>query len=261
MDFDGQNEPPTSAPDDELDKLRRSSAFAREVVAVVSHDLRNPLDAILTGTRLAMQLQPQPPGVTRLLERVLRSAKRAERLVHDLLDYSQAHAIGSIPVHLSRHDVTNIARGAVDEAMLTNPILAISVVSEGTCEANCDADRLAQVLINLLSNAATHGKPAAPIVVRVANVSDELHVDVINENIEGPIPEGLISRLFEPFNQGRGPTRHDFQRRSIGLGLYIANQIMKGHDGRIAVESTKGATTFTVVLPARQSEEASVAAP
>jgi sigma-B regulation protein RsbU (phosphoserine phosphatase) len=248
MDFDGPSAPLDASPEASLDEVRRAAAFAREIVAVVSHDLRNPLDAILTGTRLAIQIQPQASDVTRLLERVLNSAKRAERLVHDLLDYSQVCASGSIPVRRARHDVADIARAAVDEAMLTNPILAISVVSDGDCDADCDADRLTQVLINLISNAATHGRRAAPIVVSVAHAGDELRLAVINENALGPIPEGLLPRLFEPFN--RGVARDDFQRRSVGLGLYIANQIMKGHGGRIAVESTKRATTFTVILPA-----------
>jgi sigma-B regulation protein RsbU (phosphoserine phosphatase) len=259
MDFDAQGAPPDASPEAPLDEVRRASAFAREIVAVVSHDLRNPLDAILTGTRLAIHMQPQVPDVTRLLERVLNSAKRAERLVHDLLDYSQVCAIGSIPVRRARHDVADIARAAVDEAMLTNPILAISVVSDGDCEADCDADRLTQVLINLISNAATHGRPAAPIVVRVADAGDELHVDVINENARGPIPADLLPRLFEPFN--RGGTRDDLHRRSVGLGLYIASHIMKGHDGRIDVASTRRTTTFTAILPAPRSEEAAVVVP
>jgi sigma-B regulation protein RsbU (phosphoserine phosphatase) len=259
MDFDGQSAPPDASPEAPLDEIRRASAFAQEIVAVVSHDLRNPLDAILTGTRLALHMQPQAPDVTRLLERVLNSARRAERLVHDLLDYSQVCAIGSIPVRRARHDVADIARAAVDEAMLTNPILAISVVSDGDCEAECDADRITQVLINLISNAATHGRSAAPIVVSVAHAGDELRVGVINENALGPIPDGLLPHLFEPFNQGR--TRDGFHRRSVGLGLYIANHIMKGHGGRIDVASTKRTTTFTVILPAPRSDEAAGVVP
>jgi sigma-B regulation protein RsbU (phosphoserine phosphatase) len=237
---------------DLVSELRRSATFAQELVAIVSHDLRNPLHAIMVGTDLALRQVKDNERAISTLARVMNSARRAERLLHDLLDFSAARAGGGIPMHFRRGELGRVAQRVVSELTLAQPGRTFDVRHDGPVEIDCDTDRIAQALSNLLSNALTHGRAGEPIIVDVRMDAAGARLEISNKNANGAIPAELRRTLFEPFKRG-GP-RAMSRNRSVGLGLYIVDQIVKGHGGRIDVHSDLEATTFAIALPRHQSE-------
>jgi sigma-B regulation protein RsbU (phosphoserine phosphatase) len=235
-------------------ELARASEFAQELLAIVSHDLRTPLNTIVMGTSVALKhLSSDQVRVTRSLDLVLTGARRAERLIHELLDFSQARAGGGIPIRVQPADLHELARSTAEEFLGAHPGLAIRPTQEGVGAGEWDADRLRQVISNLLANAESYGRKGAPIILSTAVQGDSACIVVRNENESGPIPADLLPILFDPFK--RGAVGRSPGTRSIGLGLYIVDQLVKGHRGRVDVASSQssGTTTFTVYLPRTRS--------
>lgn len=229
----------------------RAQDLARELVAIVSHDLRDPLGVVLVGATFVADTHADLPSVAVPLRRVVAATKRAERLVHDLLDFSQARAGGGIPLHLAEVDVRELVAGAVDDVRTLHPDRVVELTHEGDGSASVDPDRFAQILSNLLGNAIAHGAVGAPVRVSLRTSASRLVLAVENGNASAPISAALKEVLFDPF--ARGAARATSGKRSIGLGLYIVDQLVLGHRGRIDVVSSDAGTTFTVVLPRRPS--------
>jgi PAS domain S-box-containing protein len=227
------------------DELRRRAEFDQQLIGIVSHDLRNPLNAIGIATSLLLQrgqLDEQQVGIVR---RITSSSERAVRLIGDFLDFTQARVTGRIPVSRRSVNIKEIARQVFDEVLLTQPSRQGTFTHEGEQTGIWDPDRIAQVIGNLLGNAFQHSPESS--VVRLATRGDD-HVVTIEVHNEGtPIPPEDLARLFEPFERG---TDASATGRSIGLGLYISRQIVNAHEGTLEVRSIEGeGTTFTVRLP------------
>jgi signal transduction histidine kinase len=229
-----------------------TAKFAQELLAIVSHDLRSPLSAILVGATLLEQLGPAKEAYTRSVQRILTSARRALRLIDDLLDFSLARAGGGIPVCRDKAHLDELARSVSEELELAHPGRTVHVEWEGDCTGEWDAQRIEQVLSNLVGNALAHSPYGSTVSVSVRGGEDVV-VTTQNINREGPIPAELIGVLFEPFKRGIDKSRYH-----VGLGLYIVDQIVKAHGGHIDVASADPSTTFTVHLPRRYAR---VAAP
>lgn len=228
-------------------ELRRTADFAQELLAIVSHDLRNPLSSVMMGAQLVLQLEPGNAKIPTTVRRILSSARRAERLIYDLLDFSQSRAGGGIPIHLRPADLQTVVRGATDDLELVHPGRTFRIAHDGDGFGEWDADRLAQVLSNLLANAVVHGRKDTPIELSTRGDAESVSISIHNANREGPIPEELVPVLFDPFK--RGVVRAISSTRSVGLGLYIVNELARGHRGRVDVSSNASGTTFTVHLP------------
>ncbi len=182
------------------------------------------------------------------LTRIVRSGERATRLIHDLLDFTQAKIGLGIPVTFADVNLHQLAARVIDEIQSTHPDREILFDHSGDATIRCDADRVAQVLGNLLSNALTHGDDAAPVTVTVR--SESLQVTLEVRNVGPPIPTASLPHIFQPMTRGLNQT--DASRRSIGLGLFIVKEIVEAHRGTVTVRSTVGdSTTFTVVLPSQ----------
>ncbi|MDB4963939.1 MAG: sensor protein [Myxococcales bacterium] len=238
-----------------LAELTRRSQYEQRLIGIVSHDLRNPFNAIGLGSE-ALQRYPLEPGAQRIVARISRAAERATRLIKDLLDFAQARIGSTIPVNPQPTNLREIVEQVVDEIQAAAPGRVIRIGHDGDETGSWDADRLAQVIANLVGNAVQHGSPGAPIVVesRISGVEAVLTV----EN-EGPgIPADEIDKLFEPYQRG---SRSSAGAGSMGLGLYIAREVISAHGGSIEVESSPQATTrFTVRLPRFSSSSAPSAA-
>jgi PAS domain S-box-containing protein len=216
-----------------------------DVVAIVSHDLRNPLNAISLASLSLLRHDPLTEAQGRGLRRIVSAADRAHRMIRDLLDFTQARAGGAIPIHPRPVDLHELTRQVVDEVHLANPGRHISVEARGDGHGEWDEDRLAQVITNLVGNALQHSPEGSQ--VRVASRAEEKGVTLSVHNGGNPIPAELLPVIFEPYR--RGPAAA-LGRGSIGLGLYISRQIVLGHGGHIDVRSSKEeGTTFTVWLP------------
>jgi signal transduction histidine kinase len=232
------------------EELRQRSETLRlneMFTAVLSHDLRNPLNAILTGA-LLLQRSSDDPAVGEIAARILSSGQRMTRMIEDMLDLTRARLAGGIPLNRSPANFATLVNRVVQEARTTHPDRALEVSVEGDLAGEWDVDRLQQIASNLVGNAVQHGEHTPPIVIRLNGVSSE-HV-VLSVANGGLIPPELLPSIFDPFQSGR----HG-RGKGLGLGLYIARQIAEAHQGTIGVESKPGAgTVFTVRIPRRLTE-------
>ncbi len=178
--------------------------------------------------------------------RIQSSAERATRMIRDLLDFTQARLGGGIPVHPGPLDLSTFVPTVVEEVQLSFPEREIRFEHRGDGRGSWDADRLAQVLTNLLNNALRYSPAEAPVSVRVRGEAERLDLEVHNP---GPaIPAEVLGRLFQPLQ--RGTSHDDPGGRSVGLGLFIVQHIVHAHGGTVEVRSTDTeGTTFTIRLP------------
>lgn len=229
-------------------EMRARADFERQLIGIVSHDLRNPLSAITLAVSVLLQRGGLDERLQRQVQRIHRAAERATRMIRDLLDFTRARQGGGIPVFPRPCDLHELVHTVVDEVRAASPGRRLQVVEEsGSGAGTWDPDRLAQALSNLLGNALQYSPPDTP--VRVASRCGEEGVVLEVHNRGTPIPPEQQPRIFEPLE--RGVERpEDRGGRSIGLGLYIVRSIVQAHGGAVEVRSTaEDGTTFTVRLP------------
>src|SRR5262245_37602465 len=224
---------------DRTETLRLNEMFT----AVLGHDLRNPLNAIVTAAQLLEHRSPDQ-SVKKTAARMLSSARRMSRMIDDMLDLARARLAGGIPLKRERADFGALVQRVVMEHQSAFPNRRIDLRSEGDVTGEWDVDRLAQVASNLIGNALQHGDPQYAIEVRLASSPDDTVVfSVANE---GRIAPELLPHLFDPF---RGGGAAAIRNEGLGLGLYIVQQIVLAHQGRIDVDSGETRTTFRVSIP------------
>ena len=212
-----------------------------ELVAVVSHDLRNPLNSISITASLISSMSSEPE-VLAAAQRIDRSAKRMASIINDLLDLSRTRLGGGMAVEPGPCNLREIVQTAVDEVVSGGA--QVSIEALGELDGTWDSARLAQAVSNLLGNALEHGEKGHPISVRLDGVdSSFVQVGVHNR---GSIPPEHREHLFQPYVSHA----KDTSRKGLGLGLYIVSQIAHAHRGEVFVStSTPSGTTFTVRIP------------
>ena len=195
----------------------------------------------------ALLRQDLDDRVTRVARRILTSSERMDRLIGQLLDFAQVRHGQGMPIRRRPGDLAEIARRVLDEIEAAHPEQAVSLVVQGDARGDWDADRLAQVISNLVANAIRHGDGRA-IAVTIRSGPAEVAVEVHNGG--HPIPAALLPEIFDPFRRGSSRSRAGAQ--GVGLGLFISQEIVRCHGGRIQVSSSEAAgTAFTVRLPRR----------
>jgi len=221
--------------------------FAEQMVGIVSHDLRNPMSAILIGSKLLAGDIPIPEDrKARLLGNVVNSAERAQRLISELLDFTAARIGKGLAVSRQPLSLHELVAQVVDELSLAFPGREIvhRRLGDGACSAA--PDRLAQVLGNLVGNAHAYGAPDSRVTVTSALQGDRASVSV--HNFGTPIPASLRETLFEPMVRGGDV---DNSVRSVGLGLFIVKAIAQAHGGAVQMQSSaEDGTEFVVAFPA-----------
>ncbi|TFZ01200.1 CHASE domain-containing protein [Ramlibacter rhizophilus] len=225
-------------------EMRQRLQFSELLVGIVSHDLRNPLNVIQLNTALLSQAE-LPENFARCVRRIQASGEQSLRMIRDLLDFTQARLAGGIPVVRAPGDVAGIVQQAVDQVRVAHPGREVAFSAQGSGTGTWDADRIAQVVSNLVSNAIVYGDANAPIRVAVDGTGQRVRLSV--HNLGEPIRPELMGTLFEPLRQGSSVGARG---RNIGLGLYIVQQIARAHGGRVHCSSSREAgTLFTVELP------------
>jgi len=215
-----------------------------DLVAVVSHDLRNPISAISMSASVLLKREGLQDWQAKGLSRIYSAADRALRLIRDLLDSTQARVSG-IPVEPRPLDFHSLAGHVVEEVQLAHPERRILFEASGEANGAWDADRVAQVITNLVGNAVQHSPSDTPVRVGSRGLDGMVLLEVHNEG--PPIPADLLPKLFEPFRRGKGAGG---ALGSVGLGLFISRRLVEAHEGTIEVKSKEGeGTTFTVRLP------------
>ena len=228
-------------------KTKAALTTREEFLAIVSHDLRNPLNHISIS---AQNLLEEPEDIKELASSINRSAGEMLRLIEDLLEVERI-AVGKLTLHYEEHDVSEIIKQAVEELQGAAAFKGITLEAEPQDVCGyvvCDRSRVMQVLSNLIGNAIKFTPAKGQICVscqRTGPEGKEVQVSV-SDTGEGIAPE-KIKTIFERFSQ-----IHDQDRRGIGLGLYIAKMMVEEHPGRIWVESKLGeGSTFHFTLPLR----------
>lgn len=225
--------------------LQRTVRFSELFVGILGHDLRNPLSAIATAASL-LRRRADSDKVAKPAARILNSAGRMGRMIDQLLDFTRIRLGEGIPVEQRQTDLVDVCRMAIDEVETIGATPAVELKGIGDSVGSWDADRLLQLVSNLLSNAVVHGKVAGSIVISIDGTEDDtLVLDIHNA---GAVPQTMLPLLFEPFRSG-SPHKQEGSH-GLGLGLYISQQIAHAHAGRIDVSSSESeGTRFTVYLP------------
>ena len=212
-------------------------------MAVLSHDLRTPLQSIKAAATVLTR-QPDPGKVANMAERMLSSSQRMSRMIEDLLDVTRIRQAEGLPLSPQPASLQTLLQRTLQEVETGFPERRLESEMMGNLEGIWDGERLCQVLTNLLGNAMHHGDPAQPVQVTADGRQDD-RVSITVRN-GGTIPAELLPTLFNPF---RGGERRPGQHQGLGLGLFIAHQIVRSHGGRIDVRSADGVTSFRVELP------------
>ena len=231
-------------------ELKRHADLDRartQMLALVSHDLRDPLHSITMAARLLEHSPPRQDGTQqRMGARIRASTTRMQRLVGELLDFSRLrHGLG-LGIQRQRIDLHALVLDLCDESRQSHPDVPLTLESaEPVCEAEVDPDRLAQALGNLIGNARHHGDLGGEVMVRLQSNGEWLHVEVRNRG--QAIPEAAVAQLFTPFKESSAQAggRH----RGLGLGLYIAHAIAQAHGGSLGYRHEAPDVVFTLSLP------------
>ena len=221
--------------------LEHALKLNETMMAVLTHDLRTPLAAILLcADKLSLDLPDDSP-VQRTLGHLENSAQRMARMVGQLLDFSKIRT-GGLRLHATDCDLAELATAVVAEIARAYPQARIDLQVDGCAQLQGDPDRLAQLLSNLIGNAVLHGGDA-PVLVRLAGDRDvPLRLQVRNA---GQIPHALLPRLFEPFKA----SFHD--SRGLGLGLFIASEFARAHGGTLVAQNLDATVVFETLLQRR----------
>nr|WP_314628144.1 hybrid sensor histidine kinase/response regulator [uncultured Noviherbaspirillum sp.] len=226
----------------QLDELRQALHVNEMFTAVLGHDLRNPLAAVLNGAELLL-LMSSDQKVGAVASRIRSSARRMEKMVSQLLDVARIRA-GGVALELCRGDYAQLCRRIVDELKQAGHANPVQIDASGSTDGLFDPHRIGQVLSNLLGNALQHGDPVASVAVRIDGTdASQLTLSIHNR---GAMPAAVMEQAFTPFRPGRDARRQP----GLGLGLYIAKYFVDAHGGSIALASSEAdGTTFTITLP------------
>jgi PAS domain S-box-containing protein len=231
--------------------LEQDLVFREQLLAVLGHDLRNPLGAISASAFLLGRSGELDARELQAVERIRRSGARMARLIDDILDFARSRLGGGIPVTRQHMNMAEVCKTTLEELQVTFPERQLPLEVRGDTWGEWDPDRVAQVLSNLVFNALQHGQPDTPVRTTLRRVGTEVLLQVHNHG--PPVPEEVMPYLFDPFKRGPEDQRPHEGRggvRSLGLGLHIVRQIALAHGGDVEVRSSADeGTLFTVHWP------------
>jgi phosphoserine phosphatase RsbU/P len=227
---------------------RATSALREQFIAVLGHDLRNPLSAISGGAELLLRMQ-QDDRTRSIATLIQRSVARMAGLIDNVMDFARGRLGGGLALErTSDAPIEAMLRQVVDELQTSAPDRLIQVHIALSMPVNCDVRRIGQLVSNLLGNAITYGAPDKPIWVGATTSNGGFEIFVANAG--DPISPAALAKIFEPFE--RGTLRSSLQ--GLGLGLYISSEIAKAHGGCLEVSSNAIETRFTFRMPARPAD-------
>lgn len=225
-----------------LAHANRESELREQFIAVLGHDLRNPLASIQAGAELVKRGRLT---LDEMLHLTQGSISRMSTLIDNILDFARGRLGNGID--LERRDVvlTPLLAQVVDELRAASPDRSFvsNIAMDQT--VSCDSGRIGQLLSNLLGNAVVYGAPGTPIAIDASIEDGTFGLSVTNHG--DPIPAEALEKLFQPFF--RGEVRASQQ--GLGLGLYICSEIARAHGGTLTATSTPDRTTFLFRMPAR----------
>ena len=221
-------------------ELRAVSEFREMFIGILGHDLRNPLGAIVMAAGAQLGRGRLGEQDAAMATRIIGSSRRMSRMISQVLDLTRARLGGGLPIEATPTDLREICENIVGEF---EAIIQLEV--EGDVTGTWDQDRLAEVLSNLTGNAVGYATPGTAVIVKAHADGPAVVVEVSNQGV--PIPADVLPFIFEPFR--RADQRAKSATGSLGLGLYIAKQIVFSHGGTLDAHSADGTTTFVMRIP------------
>ena len=224
--------------EDNLSAERQMAILREQFIAVLGHDLRNPLSGIAGGATMLLDTasNQQTSAIARMIKR---SASRIAELVENIMDFARTRLGGGMHIEKQLTELEPVLIHVVEELRLGWASREIETHFSVTSPVYCDSARISQLLSNLLANALVHGLPNGVVHVHAHTIEDSFEMSV--SNIGNPIPEENIKTLFEPFKRERTSP----SKQGLGLGLYISSEIARTHGGTLTVVSSKQETRFT----------------
>jgi two-component system, sensor histidine kinase and response regulator len=228
---------------EELKQRTETLRFHEMFTAMLGHDLRNPLNAIITSAHVVQRCADNP-AVKEAASRMLSSGKWMSRMIEDMLDLARVRLGGGIQIHRQSVDLPALLQRVIGEHRTAAPDRPIELQTAGSFAGQWDTDRLAQVVGNLLGNAIKHGQAGTPVLLQLDGTqADSVELQVSNV---GSIPADILPHIFDPFRSGHS---NGARQEGLGLGLYIVQHLIHAHGGRVDAICKDGRTTFKVVLP------------
>ncbi|WP_027666658.1 PAS domain-containing sensor histidine kinase [Rhizobium leguminosarum] len=221
---------------------QQTAELREEFIAVLGHDLRNPLASIAAAARM-LRKEKQTDRAIKVLDLMQGSVVRMSALIDNVLDFARGRLGGGITLERRAEHLEPLLRQVIEELRFSHLDRAIEVTIEFDGPINCDSGRIGQLVSNLLGNALTHGTPDEPVRLSAATVDGKLELWIANGG--APISSEAMTGLFQPFFIGEAGT----SQRGLGLGLHIASEIARAHGGTITVSSDDQETRFTFVMP------------
>ena len=230
---------------------RATSEVREQFIAVLGHDLRNPLASIQAGTRLLAR-GPLDAKASKIVGLIQGSIVRMAGLIDNVMDFARGRLGSGITLDRRVEETIEPAlRHVVDELRSIAPDREIETdFAALTSPVDCDQGRIAQLFSNLLGNALTHGSAQTPVRVRAAVSSDSFELSVTNTG--KPILPAAMEGLFQPFSRRAVEPR----QQGLGLGLFIASEIARAHGGMLSVSSDQSETRFILRMPVRRDPSA-----
>jgi signal transduction histidine kinase len=217
-------------------------------LAILSHDLRNPLGAILGSTQLALKIGSLDERQTMLISQAVESTIRVNEIVTHLLDLTRARFGSGLPVVAIPMDFAFVSRQMVDEMRAAYPGREITLEIKGNTEGKWDKARIGQVFSNLIGNAVQYSFGDTPIAVTVTGGSESVILSVHNQGV--PIPAERMGGIFDSLTRCSEDGQEQQPSTNLGLGLYITKEIVTAHGGVITVTSSeRSGTMFSARFP------------
>lgn len=221
-------------------ELRAVGEFREMFIGILGHDLRNPLNSIVLAAALLLRRGRLDDEDAESAARIIRSSHRIDRMIAQTLDLTRARLGGGLPIEVEPTDLREVCRNVVDEFDAT-----IQLAVEGDVTGTWDADRLTEVLSNIVGNAIACAAPETVVAVKAHADGPNVVVEISNQG--DSIPAEVLPFIFEPFRRAQQHTKS--ATGNLGLGLYIAHQIVLSHGGMLDAHSAGGTTTFVMRLP------------
>ncbi|MGK6323712.1 ATP-binding protein [Sphingomonas sp. DT-51] len=227
--------------EEDLGQEKATGVQREQFIAVLGHDLRNPLASITAGVTM-LRVRPEEDRAATILDGMVASVERMNLMVGNLLDFARGRLVGDFVLDLKRTDAAAIIRQIVAELRAAHPERTIKMECSGEAMMVADEQRMGQLVSNLVGNAVTHGSEAEPVRVLCTGSTTDFELRV--SNFGRKIPAEVQAALFQPFERGQTP-----KREGLGLGLYIASAIAEAHGGSLTVSSTDKETCFCFHMP------------
>lgn len=230
-----------------LSEQQKRDELREQLLGVVGHDLRSPLQSVVMATNLMIQRGALPDAEMKTAALIARNAERMSNMVSQLLDFTRVRLGGGVQMNPQQVELGELCAELVAEAEAAHPGRRIAFDADYFTAGMWDRDRLGQVIANLIGNAIQYSDPGSTVAVRVLDDGpDQVRLRIHNS---GTIAADVLPTIFDPFRRGRNRSNKD-KSGSLGLGLYIVREMVSAHGGTIEVKSSESeGTAFIVSLP------------